>query len=208
MQAKPTVFVVDDDAAIRDSLRWLIESVNLPVETYASAAEFLDAVDLKSPGCLILDVRMPGTSGLDLQDELGRRASVVPVILLTGHADVPMAVRAMKAGAFDFIEKPFNDQLLLDRVQDALADSLRRCSEMGSRETRLARLERLTPREREVLERVIAGKQNKVIARELGIGLKTVEVHRHNVMEKMEAQSLADLIHMLQDMQIPSTGKP
>lgn len=200
MHANPTVFVVDDDAAIRDSLRWLIESVHLPVKTYASAAEFLDAADLKNPGCLILDVRMPGTSGLDLQEELGRRASVVPVILLTGHADVPMAVRAMKAGAFDFLEKPFNDQLLLDRVQDAIADSLCRCREMAVQEDRLARLERLTPREREVLERVIAGKQNKVIARELGIGLKTVEVHRHNVMEKMEAQSLAELIHMLQDM--------
>jgi RNA polymerase sigma factor (sigma-70 family) len=197
MQPKPTVFIVDDDEAMRHSLRWLIESIGLPVETYSSAVKFLESVELDGPGCLILDVRMPGKSGLDLQEELAERATSLPIIILTGHGDVSMAVRSLKAGAYDFIEKPFNDQVLLDRIQEALTESVRIVEDRQEKAEIHAKFEHLTTRERQVLELVVAGKPNKVIARELGIGIKTVEVHRHNVMEKMQAESVADLIRML-----------
>lgn len=197
MQPKPTVLIVDDDEAMRHSLRWLIESIGLSVETYSSAVKFLESVELDGPGCLILDVRMPGKSGLDLQAELAECATSLPIIILTGHGDVSMAVRSLKAGAFDFIEKPFNDQVLLDRIQEALAESVRIIEDREEKAKIHAKFEHLTTRERQVLELVVAGKPNKVIARELGIGIKTVEVHRHNVMEKMQAESVADLIRML-----------
>jgi two-component system, LuxR family, response regulator FixJ len=196
MPPEPIVFVVDDDRAMRESLRWLLESVGLTVRTYANAADFLREYEPTQPGCLVLDVRMPGMSGLDLQAELGRRGAGLPTIVVTGHAEVPMAVRAVKAGAVDFIEKPFSDQLLLDRVRQALEiDRLEREVRRRREEAR-RRLESLTAREREVLMLVAAGKQNKEIAAELGLSPKTVEVHRSHVMSKMSVDSLAELIRV------------
>jgi two-component system response regulator FixJ len=193
----PIVYVVDDDPAMRSSLRWLIESVGLTVRTCASAQEFLSTYQATDPGCLVLDVRMPGMSGLDLQAELGQRKIHIPILIITGYAEVPLAVRAMKAGAFDFIEKPFSDQTLLDRIRAAVAhdEVLRR------RRTARRKIEELlsflTPREHDVLNRVVTGKSNKVIAFELSLSTKTVEVHRAHVMEKLKADSLADLIRLV-----------
>ena len=196
MVAEPTVFVVDDDPAMRESLVWLIESVGIAVETYGSARDFLRTYEVSRPGCLVLDVRMPGLSGLDLQDQLAARKVSLPVIIVTGYADVPMAVRALKAGAVDFIEKPFSDQQLLDRIQDAIeADALFR-EEEAERERVAGQMASLTPREEEVRGRVVDGKSNKVIASELGVSAKTVEAHRKRVMQKLRAGSLADLIRM------------
>jgi len=192
----PTVFVVDDEAVMRDSLRYLIESTGLRVETYADAATFLATIRPDMPGCVILDVRMPGMSGLDLQTELTRRGIDLPAIVVTGHAEVPMAVQAVKAGAIDFIEKPFSDQLLLDRVRQGIELDGR------SREARVRRAEAnrrlglLTHREREVLDHVVAGMANKEIAAALQLSPKTVEVHRAHVMEKMKASSVAELVRL------------
>jgi FixJ family two-component response regulator len=204
---QPVVFVVDDDEAVRESLRWLINSVNLGVEVFDSAADFLDGYAPGRPGCLVSDVRMPGLSGLDLQRELNRRGITLPVILITGHGDVPMAVRAMKQGAYDFVEKPFNDQVLLDLVQKAVAESVAAEATLALHAEVLGRIEQLTPREREVLGLIVAGETNKGIARTLDISLKTVEAHRAKVMEKMRAGSLAELmksVMVLEDYQ----GKP
>src|SRR4029453_6794074 len=192
----PVVFVVDDDPAMRDSLRWLIESTGLTVETFADAQTFLARIRPELPGCLVLDVRMPGMSGLDLQAELARRGIGLPTIVVTGHAEVPMAVRAVKAGAIDFIEKPFSDQLLLDRVRQGIEMDRR---ERDGRERRgevLRRLGLLTQREREVLELVVAGRANKEIAATLHLSPKTVKVHRAHVMEKMQASSVAELVRL------------
>ncbi len=192
----PTVFVVDDDQAVRDSLRWLVESVDLNVETFASVAEFLESHEPDRPGCLVLDVRMPGVSGIELQERLADEAIEIPVIIVTGHADVLTAVRAMKAGAVDFIEKPFNDQLLLDHIQRCIEqDSKRRDAKARENEI-VGRYQRLTSRQRRVMELVAAGRSNKMIADDLGISLKTVEAHRAKVMERMQAASLADLVKM------------
>lgn len=192
----PTVYVVDDDPAMRSSLRWLIESVGLTVRTCSSAQEFLGTYRASDPGCLVLDVRMPGMSGLDLQAELGQRGIPIPILIITGYAEVPLAVRAMKAGAFDFIEKPFSDQTLLDRIRAAVAhdEVVRRRRAARAKVEELLSL--LTARERDVLNRVITGKSNKVIAAELDLSTKTVEVHRAHVMEKLKADSLADLIRI------------
>jgi RNA polymerase sigma factor (sigma-70 family) len=192
-----TVFIVDDDQAVARSLRWLIETVRLNVETFASAQAFLDGYDASKPGCLVLDVRMPGMSGLELQERLAaRRTHHVPIIFITGHGDVQMAVRAVQAGAFDFVEKPFNDQDLLDRIQRAIAfDTEQRGREVQHAQLR-ALFDSLTPREREVLDRVAEGLSNKAIANSLGLSAKTVEVHRAKVMEKMHARSLSDLVKM------------
>ena len=196
MPPEPTVFVVDDDPAMRDSLCWLLQSVDLHVETYPSADAFLAAYDAARPGCLVLDVRMPGMSGLNLQDELRARDIRLPIIMLSGHAEVPTAVRALKAGAIDFMEKPFSDELLLDRIRQAI-DLDREQRDAGARRAAVAeRYALLTPREREVMELVTAGKANKVIAAELGLSPKTVEVHRAAVMDKMHADSVADLVRM------------
>jgi FixJ family two-component response regulator len=194
--AGPTVYVVDDDPAMRSSLRWLIESVGLTVRTCSSAQEFLRTYEPTDPGCLVLDVRMPGMSGLDLQAELAARKIKIPILIITGYAEVPLAVRAMKAGAFDFIEKPFSDQTLLDRIRAAVAhdDVVRR--RQAARAQVEARLRLLTAREREVLNRVVTGKSNKVIAADLQLSTKTVEVHRAHVMEKLKADNLADLIRL------------
>jgi len=192
----PTVFIVDDDAAIRFAMQALMDSVNLNHEIFASADEFLAKVGDQRPGCLVLDIRMPGLGGLELQEELIKRQSTLPIIFITGHGDVPMAVEAMQKGAVDFIQKPFRDQELLDRIREALAtDEERRESQKHHAEVS-SRLERLTNREREVFDLVVTGKPNKVIAYELGVSQRTVEIHRARVMEKMQARSLADLVKM------------
>lgn len=196
MSGEQTVFVVDDDAAVRDSLSWLIKSVGLKVETFGSAQEFLAAVDKKKAGCVVLDVRMPGMSGLELQEKLAADKILLPVIIITGHGDVPMAVRAVKSGAFDFIEKPFNDQVLLDRIQQALKRDVETRKVEGHKSEVSTKLALLTPREREVLDLVVAGNPNKVIAAQLGISCRTVEIHRGRVMEKMEANSLSELVRL------------
>lgn len=206
MNAQPTVFIVDDDSAMRDSLGFLIGSVGRKVETYASAEEFLDAYDNERPGCIVLDVRMPGLSGLELMEKLGEDRFAPPVVLITGHGDIPMAVRALKAGAFDFIEKPFSDQVLLERIQQALQqDTSDRASEHDRSDIE-RRAARLTTRENQVFELVVDGKPNKVVASDLGLSQKTVEVHRAHVMEKMRAESFADLVKMAVALEV--TGPP
>jgi len=191
---KATVYIVDDDQAVRDSLSWLIESININVEVYSSAQEFLDKYNPDTPGCLIADVRMPGISGLELQKILNEKKYTIPMILITGHGDVPMAVRALKNGAVDFIEKPFNDQVLLERVNQCLEKDQSERIEHKDRQSKMSLLATLSPREREVLDQVVIGKQNKIIAADLGISNKTVEAHRANVMDKMDVSSLADLV--------------
>ena len=192
----PTVFIVDDDASIRHAMKALLDSVGLPCEVFASADEFLDKVADRRPGCLVLDIRMPGLGGLELQQELNRRGNRIPIIFITAHGDVPMAVEAMQNGALDFIQKPFRDQDLLDRVSDALkTDRQRRDEEQHQRDI-ARRIDTLTNREREVFDLVVTGKPNKVIAYELGVSQRTVEIHRSRVMEKMQARSLADLVRM------------
>jgi len=191
-----TVYVVDDDPSIRFAMQALMDSVNLPHQIFGTADEFLDSVKNESPGCLVLDIRMPGLGGLELQDELIKRGNTLPVIFITGHGDVPMAVEAMQKGAVDFIQKPFRDQDLLDRIRDALKTDQERREQQHQHEEVAERLARLTNREREVFDLVVTGKPNKVIAYELGVSQRTVEIHRARVMEKMQAKSLADLVRM------------
>jgi two-component system, LuxR family, response regulator FixJ len=191
-----TVFVVDDDEAMRSSLQWLIESVGMQVQTYASADEFIRDYYPGRSGCLLLDVRMPGMSGLELQELFLRQGMRIPIIIITGHGDVPMAVRAMQAGAVDFIEKPFNDERLLESVRSAQDLDARQRSEQARRAEIATRLAHLTPRELEVMSMVTEGKANKEIASALGVSSKTVEAHRARVMEKMQADSLAELVRM------------
>jgi two-component system response regulator FixJ len=197
--AQPLVFVVDDDEAVRSSLKLLLKSVGLPATLYSSAQEFLAAYDPHQSGCVVLDVRMPGMSGLELQQLLNLKGATIPVIFITGHGDIPMAVEAMQQGAFDFLQKPFRDQDLLDRVQRALEKDRKTRLELGERDRIRDRLESLTPREREVLTLVTRGKPNKVMAAELGVSQRTVEIHRARVMEKMGASSLAQLVRMVLD---------
>lgn len=192
----PTVFVVDDDPSMRKSLQWLTESVGLNVETFATAEEFLTTYNNARPGCLLLDMRMPGMSGLDLQSRLAEAEARLPVIIVTGHGEIQSAVRAMKLGAVAFIEKPFRDQELLDNVRQAIERDLQEREQEAARRDVEARHARLTPREREVLNLVVAGRANKQIASELGISQKTVEVHRSHVMRKLEAQSVAELVRL------------
>ena len=188
------VQVVDDDPHLLKSLRWLLESVGLTVATFASAKHFLADFDPALPGCVLLDVRMPGMSGLELTQLLRSRNITIPVILFTGHGDVPMAVQAMKDGAFDFIEKPYNEQKLLDRINDAIEHDGRTRRESAEREEALARVEQLTPREREVLDLIVEGLANKQMAARLGISEKTVEVHRSRARTKLGADSVAELV--------------
>ncbi len=192
----PTVVVVDDDAAVREALQNLLNSAGLKVQLFGSVQEFLIGKRPNGPSCLVLDVRLPGQSGLDLQDELARANIHLPVIFITGHGDIPMSVRAMKAGAVEFLTKPFRDQELLDAIQLALQrDRARR-----DQEQTVAALQRdfesLTPREREVMAHVVSGRLNKQIAADLGLSEITVKVHRGNAMRKMHARSLADLVRM------------
>jgi len=193
MTRDPTVFVVDDDPEVQDALRWLVESVALPVETFGSAEVFVDGVDPDRPGCLLLDVRMPGMGGLRLLENLRSLDIRLPVIVLTGHGDVPVAVRAMKAGAIDFVEKPCADQDLLDRIYNALQRDAELRAKAARRAAIKEQLEALTPREREILERLVKGQANKVIAVELDISERTVESHRRHIKEKLKVRTLAEL---------------
>ena len=195
-----TVFVVDDDEAVRASLKLLLKTLGLPAQTYASAQEFLATFDERRGGCLVLDIRMPGMSGLELQEELNTRGAMLPIIFITGHGDVPMAVEAMQRGAMDFLQKPFRDQDLLDRISEALAKDRAGRELLGNRERIRARVAALTPREREVMALVTQGKPNKVIAADLDLSQRTVEIHRAHVMEKMGANSLAHLVRMAIEM--------
>ena len=199
MTRQTTVFIVDDDDAVRGSLRLLLKSFGLPSVALGSAQEFLDTWHAEQPGCLILDVRMPGMSGLELQTELNRRGAILPVIFISGHGDIPMAVEAIQHGAFDFLQKPFRDQDLIDRVQRALAADGDNRRALSQRDAVRQRYESLTPREQEVLTLVTQGKANKVMAGDLGVSQRTVEIHRARVMEKMGAQSLAQLVRMVID---------
>lgn len=196
MAAELTVFVVDDDQAMRGSLQWLIESVGMRVETFDSAQTFLDSYYPGRAGCLLLDVRMPGMSGLELQAYLARHEIRIPVIIITGHGDVSMAVKAMKIGAVDFIEKPFDDEELLHSIRNALRHEEKQRELRARRADIAARLAELTPREHEVMSMVTDGKANREIAATLGVSSKTVEVHRARVMDKMRADSLAELVRM------------
>jgi two-component system response regulator FixJ len=196
----PIVFIVDDDEAVRASLRLLLKSVGIAATAIGSAREFLARHDASQPSCLLLDIRMPGMSGLELQQALNLRGQIIPVIFITGHGDVPMAVEAMKNGAFDFLQKPFRDQELIDRVQLALAKDKENRVALSQHSKIKAHLESLTPREREVLDLMTRGKPNKVMAADLGISQRTVEIHRARVMEKMEASSLAQAVRMMMDL--------
>lgn len=195
---KPTVFVVDDDDAIRRSLRLLIEDVGLNVVTYSGAQDFLDSYDPCKPGCLVLDVRMSGMSGMELHSKLIEMNIRLPTIIITGHGDVPMAVQAIKTGVFDFIEKPFRDQVLLDSVQKAIElDAQTRHRKVETADIG-AKMEMLTHREREVMNLLVLGKSNKTIAYELGISQKTVDYHRANILQKMSVDSIVELVHLTQ----------
>jgi RNA polymerase sigma factor (sigma-70 family) len=204
MTGAPVVFVVDDDASVRSSLKFLLSTVGLQTETFDSADSFLHKKRSDVPSCLVLDVRLPGLSGLDFQRELAARNICIPIVFLTGHGDIPMSVRAMKAGAVEFLTKPFRDQDLLDAVRVALdRDSARREQEKEMADLR-TRFDSLTSREQEVVSKVVAGMLNKQIAAELGTAESTVKVQRSRAMEKMQAGSLADLINMIQKVQPPS----
>jgi two-component system response regulator FixJ len=196
----PTVFIVDDDEAVRNSLRLLLKSVGLAAVALPTAQEFLAKYDPQQAGCLILDVRMPGMSGLELQEQLNVRGAMIPVIFITGHGDIPMAVEAMQQGAFDFLQKPFRDQDLIDRIQRALTKDQANRAELKEKSGVRERLQTLTPREREVLDLVTSGKPNKIMAADLGVSQRTVEIHRARVMEKMHASSLAQLVRMVMDL--------
>jgi len=195
--AKQKVFIVDDDEAIRDSLAWLLKTRGLYAETFASADDFLRECGPDLAGCLVLDIRMPGMSGLELQERLAHAGCTLPVIFLTGHADVPIAVAALKNGAFDFVEKPFNDNALVDLVIKGLERNARIRAEQAEKATVASRLSQLTSREREVMDLILAGKLNKVIADELSISMRTVEVHRARVLEKMGVRSAVELAQLI-----------
>jgi len=196
-RVEPTVFVVDDDEAVRDSLQILMTSVGLRSACFSSAQGFLRAYDSNRPGCLVLDMRMPGMSGMELQECLAARHSILPVIFLTGHGDVPMAVHAMQAGAIDFMQKPFSEQTLLDRIQQAIQQDQRNRRLLERRDEIVKRKNSLTPREKQVMEMVVEGNANKVVAIELGLSERTVEIHRGRVMRKMGAESLPHLVRMV-----------
>ena len=206
MSPEPAVFVVDDDAAVRDSLRWLMDSVGLRVVEFASGEAFLAEITPQHPGCVVLDLRMPGLGGLEVHQRLRERGIDLPVIVISGHGDVPVAVRALKSGVADFIEKPFSDQELLDCVQQALRRDIDSRLQQLKREELTTRYLTLTPRELDVLRLVVDGMTNKEISATLGISLKTVETHRARVMDKMAAGSVSELVRMT--LIIESQGKP
>ncbi|MBS1160325.1 MAG: regulatory protein, LuxR:Response regulator receiver [Proteobacteria bacterium] len=189
--------LVDDDEAIRDALGWLLKSLGIPYTTYASAESFLAAWNPGLAGCLVLDMRMSGMSGLDCFDRLRELKSTLPVIFLTGHGDVPLAVATLKKGAFDFFEKPFNDNDLASRIQEAMAHDARQRAANATADSLNARLSSLTTRERQIMELVLAGKFNKVIADELHISMRTVEVHRANLFDKMQVKTAVELANLM-----------
>jgi two-component system response regulator FixJ len=198
-----TVTVVDDDEGVRDSLSMLLESVGLPHRLYGSAAEFLEDLETLPHGCLVLDIRMPGMSGLELQAELLRREVMLPTIFITGHGDIGMAVQAMRLGALDFIPKPYHEQELLDRINEALAFGASKRQRLYDHDLLLEHIGALSERERQVFERVADGQANKVIAQDLNVSERTVEVHRSNVMRKMKARTLAELVRMRLESERP-----
>lgn len=201
-----TVFIVDDEPAVRDSIGLLMRCVGLAWRGFPDARAFLAAYDPMLTGCLVLDVRMPRMSGLDLQQELNRRGWSLPLIFISGHGDVPVAVEAMRAGAVDFLQKPFNDDELIRRVQKALAQDARQRAQLGARAELRRRYDSLTPREREIAERLVAGEANKAVAIDLGLSERTVEVHRAHIMDKMDARGLAQLVQMLIRLQGEAPG--
>ena len=205
-EAPSTVFIVDDDNGVRSSIRVLMKSVGLAATSLSSAQEFLADYPHLQPGCLVLDIRMPGMSGLELQQALNAKGAVIPVIFITGHADIPMAVEAMRHGAFDFLQKPFRDQDLIDRVQEALIRDKETREALREHGRIRARLGSLTPREREVLELLTSGKANKMMAQDLGLSQRTVEIHRAHVMEKMGAKSVAQLVRMVMEIEYRDTA--
>jgi FixJ family two-component response regulator len=194
--AAPTVYVIDDDDGMRRALSLLLSSVGYQTLAFSNPSEFLAQFDPDTHGCLVLDIRMPGMSGLELQQHLNRTGSMLPVIFITGHGDVPMAVQAMKEGAFEFIQKPFRDQDLLDRINHALQQDAESRNNLARRADVVRRLETLTPRERQVMDMVVEGSANKVIAIDLNLSERTVEIHRAKVMEKMGARSVAHLVKL------------
>jgi two-component system response regulator FixJ len=196
MARDPTVFIVDDDEAIRDSLIALLETEGFKVATFGVGRAFLDGIDASSRGCVLLDVRMPDINGLELQQLLAAKHIDLPVIIMTGHAEVPMAVKAMKAGAVDFIEKPFDDGVILTAIRRALARMAKTSADSPEAAGAAKRIADLTPRERQVLDHLVLGSANKVIAYELRISPRTVEIHRARVMDKMQAKSLSELVRM------------
>lgn len=195
-KSSSSVYIVDDDQAIRHAMELLMRSVGLNYEIFPSAGDFLANHTNERAGCLVLDIRMPGIGGLELQEKLNESGSTLPIIFITGHGDVPMAVDAMQKGAVDFIQKPFRDQELLDRINEALETDLERRTARQEKAEVLDKIEKLTNREREVFNLVVTGKPNKVIAYELGVSQRTIEIHRARVMEKMRARSLAELVRM------------
>lgn len=198
MDSKPSVFLIDDDPGIQDAMRRLLKSIGLPLYTFTTAQEFLEKYDPETNvGCLILDIRMPGMSGLELQQRLRERGDDIPIIIVSAHADVPMTVRAIKAGALDFLEKPYNEQVLLDRIQEGIQYNMKRRGEQGERVEIEKRMEDLTPRETEVLDLLVSGKPNKTIAEDLNISRKTLDIHRGKVLQKMKAETVADLVRMV-----------
>ncbi|MBS3746801.1 MAG: response regulator transcription factor [Wenzhouxiangellaceae bacterium] len=198
-----TVYLVDDDPDVREAIAFLLEAEGIPTVTFGGPAQMLEAVDTHARGCLLLDVRMPGMDGLALHQALKKRGVTIPAVFISGHGDIPMAVRAVNAGALDFIEKPFDDEALLERIARAFElDRRRSASETETTEIR-RRLERLTPRERDVLRGIIAGRLNKQIADDLDISVRTVELHRGRVLEKLEAANAADLVRMVLPLETP-----
>ena len=191
-----TIFVVDDEPDVRAALRLLIKSVGYSVECFASADEFFNQFEADRKGCLILDVRMPGMSGMDLQEKLAGMETLLPVIMISGHGEIPMAVKAVQNGAVDFLQKPFSDQELLDRISQALTINSKRHDDYDIKNNVQEKFNTLTPREREIFSEVVTGKLNKVIAYELNISTRTVEIHRAKAMEKMGARNLSDLINL------------
>jgi len=188
------VYIVDDNVAVRDAIRWLVEEVGLNAKAYESAQEFLEDYDLDKPGCVVLDVRMPGMSGLDLQEVMGQKGNDLPVIIVTGHGDVPMAVRSMKMGAFEFLQKPFNDQELLDNIFAAIKHHAKILEKHQNAAEAKSNISTLTARELQVLQLLRKGRSSKTIAKELDISVRTVEGHRSKIMGKMHASSIAQLI--------------
>jgi FixJ family two-component response regulator len=193
---EPTVYIVDDDPDMRDSLAWLMKTVGLAVESFGSADHFLREFDPKGPGCLVFDVRMPGTSGLDLFETLTNRGETMPVIFITAHADVPMAIRAMKSGAVEFVEKPFNRQTLLEKIQRAIKDDTARRALLADREAIQARFRTLTDKEREVLTLIMDGRPNKAIANLLEITPRAVEMRRASLMKKLGTRSVVEMMRL------------
>jgi len=190
----PIVYILDDDEAIRSSLSWLVTSAGLETAAYGTASELLRSIDRSRPGCVVLDVRMPETGGFEVQKLLVEQFVHMPIIFVSAHGDIPMTVRAMKKGAFDFVEKPYNSQMLLERIQEAAGHSVGQFEQSIRRRTLESRVQLLSPREKEVLQKVVEGKASKLIAAELGISAKTVDIHRSSIREKLGAPSLAQLV--------------